>query len=102
MILPAAMPAQQDVPTPTRDAICKTFGDDRPCFGIPEIGSEDIEAPKVSPTTTYDTGVGGEHSSSLNVNVAGTVANQAGIKLTVEAGSSLIQIARQAHRRSNS
>ncbi len=52
--------------------------------------------PEVSPTMTYGTGVGGSGAGGGNVSVQGEVHGEVENKLIVEAGSSLLEVVKQA------
>ncbi|HEX7881835.1 MAG TPA: hypothetical protein VF499_03760, partial [Afipia sp.] len=66
----------------------------RRAWGYPMISG----VPEVSPTMTYGTGVGAGSSGSGNVGVQGEVHGEVENKLTVEAGSSLLEVVKQAQQ----
>ncbi|MGY3584451.1 TP901 family phage tail tape measure protein [Bradyrhizobium sp. USDA 4341] len=56
------------------------------------------DVPEVSPTMTYGTGVGGGAGGQVSVGVQGEVHGEVENKLTVEAGSSLLDVVKQAQQ----
>jgi len=58
------------------------------------FGYDEMNSPEVTPTMTYGTGVGG--GGAAPAQVTGTVTGEGKMDITVNAGSSLIEIARQA------
>ncbi|OKO76359.1 hypothetical protein, partial [Bradyrhizobium sp. NAS96.2] len=64
----------------------------RRAWGYPMIS----EVPEVSPTMTYGTGVGGGTGGKVDVGVQGEVHGEVENKLIVEAGSSLLEVVKQA------
>ncbi|MCA6099194.1 phage tail tape measure protein [Bradyrhizobium australafricanum] len=54
------------------------------------------DVPEVSPTMTYGTGVGGAGGGKVDVGVQGEVHGEVENKVTVEAGSSLLEVVKQA------
>jgi hypothetical protein len=74
-----------------RDAYRRAFNDDRARMGIPLMGGG-LDSPELSPTMTYGTGVGGDKS----ISVSGTVTGEGKMEVTVNAGSSLLDVVKQA------
>lgn len=60
---------------------------------IGDQGDGSLGGPEVSPTMTYGTGVGGDKS----ITVSGSVTGEGELKVTIEAGSSLLQVVEQAN-----
>jgi hypothetical protein len=61
---------------------------------LPHRMQKPMAVPEVSETTRYGTGVSGDRQ--LDVAVSGEVSGEAQVKVTVEAGSSLLEVKRQA------